>query len=185
MAPSDQLEYTITKVYDTGTEEQTVQEGNHTGEVNYTPKDGYLFAGWYTDQAFTEPADFSNVQSDMTVYARFVNKNDISLTLSRKSQKSGKTTFNAVVTVKDKINLENVTISVDGTDIVLSDGTVKKTGSGKYMRYTTRYNGAVVVYGLSMFDSFTTSVGWTTPDGTVVTGPAWKCTYFLGMVSVE
>ena len=186
-APADKVEYTITKVYDTGTEEQTVQEGNHTGEINYTPRGGYLFAGWYKDQAFTEPADFSNVQSDLTVYARFVSKKDITLTLTRKSQKSGTTTFNAAAAMKGKAgyDLADVTVTADGAEAVLSAGTVKKTGSGKNAGYTTQYKGAVSVKGLSLIDSFTTSVSWTTPDGTAVTGPAWKCTYFLGMVSVR
>lgn len=186
-APADKVEYTITKVYDTGTEEQTVQEGNHTGEINYTPRGGYLFAGWYKDQAFTEPADFSNVQSDLTVYARFVSKKDITLTLTRKSQKSGTTTFNAAAAMKGKAgyDLADVTVTADGAEAVLSAGTVKKTGSGKNAAYTTQYKGTVAVKGLSMIDSFTASVSWTTPDGTAVTGPAWKCTYFLGMVSVR
>ena len=186
-APADKVEYTITKVYDTGTEEQTVQEGNHTGEINYTPRGGYLFAGWYKDQAFTEPADFSNVQSDLTVYARFVSKKDITLTLTRKSQKSGTTTFNAAAAMKGKAgyDLADVTVTADGAEAVLSAGTVKKTGSGKNVAYTTQYKGTVAVKGLSMIDSFTASVSWTTLDGTAVTGPAWKCTYFLGKVSIR
>ena len=186
-APADQVEYTITKVYDTGTEEQTVQEGNHTGEITYTPRGGYLFAGWYKDKAFTEPADFSDVQSDMTVYARFVSKNDISLTLSRKSQKSRQITFGVGAALKGKtgFDIENVKITAGGAEAALSAGTVKKTGSGKNVRYTTQYKGTVSVKGLSLIDSFTASVSWTTPDGTTVTGPAWRCTYFLGTVSVR
>jgi uncharacterized repeat protein (TIGR02543 family) len=186
-APADQVEYTITKVYDTGTEEQTVQEGNHTGEITYTPRGGYLFAGWYKDKAFTEPADFSDVQSDMTVYARFVSKNDISLTLSRKSQKSRQITFGVGAALKGKtgFDIENVKITAGGAEAALSAGTVKKTGSGKNVRYTTQYKGTISVKGLSLIDSFTASVSWTTPDGTTVTGPAWRCTYFLGTVSVR
>ena len=186
-APADQIEYRITKVYDTGSEEQTVQEGNHTGEISYTPKDGYLFVGWYKDQAFTEPADFSNVQSDLTVYARFVSKKNISLTMTRKSQKSGKTTFNTVAAVKDKaaLGLEMVTVSTDTAKATLSTRTVKKSGSGKKVSYTTRYKGKISIKGLSEIDSFTVSVSWTTPDGTTVTGPVWTCTYNQGNVAIR
>ncbi len=185
-APADQIEYTITKVYDTGSEEQQiVQEGNHIGEITYTERNGYLFAGWYKDQAFTEPADFSDVQSNMTGYARFVSSSDISMTVTRKSQKSGTITFNTVVKVNDKYGLGKVNVNLDGADAVLSVGSVKKSGSGKNVRYTTQYQGTVPVKGLSVVDSFTGTVSWTTPDGTVVTGRTWTCTYVLGLVTVR
>ena len=184
-APSEKIEYTITKVYDSGTEEEIFEEGDYTGAVSYQSKDGYLFAGWYEDSAYTTPADFSNVSSDMTVYAKYVKKTDISATFSRKSQKSGTTTFNAAVSVKGQADLENVTLNVKGSDAVLDARTVKKSGSGKNIKYTTQYKGTAAVEKLSAVDSFTASVSWTTPDGTVVSGPSFKCTYFLGLVTVR
>lgn len=184
-APSEKIEYTITKVYDSGTEEEIFEEGDYTGAVSYQSKDGYLFAGWYEDSAYTTPADFSNVSSDMTVYAKYVKKTDISATFSRKSQKSGTITFNAAVSVKGQADLENVTLNVKGSDAVLDARKVKKSGSGKNIKYTTQYKGTAAVEKLSAVDSFTASVSWTTPDGTVVSGPSFKCTYFLGLVTVR
>lgn len=184
-APSEKLEYTITKVYDTGTEEEIFEEGDYTGAVSYSSKDGYLFAGWYMDSAFTTPADFSNVNSDMTVYAKYVKKTDISVSFTRKSLKSGTAVFDAVVSLKGQSDLDSVTVNTKGSDAVLSDRTVQKSGSGKNIRYTTQYKGNVAVNGLSLIDSFTASVRWTTPDGTTVSGPSFKCTYIMGLVTVR
>ena len=43
-----------------------------TGKLAYAGADGKLFAGWFTDEACTVPANLSNVQEDMTVYAKYV-----------------------------------------------------------------------------------------------------------------
>ena len=184
--PSDKIEYRITKVYDSNTEEQTVEEGDYSGQITYVPKDGYMFAGWYQDEAFTEPADFSNITGDMTVYAKYVSNKDITVAFSRKSKKSNTTTFNATISVKNRDQLENVTVNVnDDISAVLANKSVKKTGSGKNVKYTTQYKGTVAVKGLSIIDTFTASVTWTTPDGTVVTGMNRNCTYILGIVTVK
>lgn len=185
-APSETLSYTITKVYDSAAEEQVVEEGNRTGEITYAAKNGYYFAGWYTDEAFTVPADFADVNSNMTVYAKYVSAKEISASFSRKSQKSGTTTFNATVSVKGQMNLNNVTVTTDGNAAsVLGNTSVTKTGSGKNVKYTTKYKGTAAVKGLSLIDSFTVSIAWTTADGTAVTGPAYNCRYSLGFVSVR
>lgn len=185
-APAEKFDFTITKVFDPGVELQTVSEGNHTGEITYAEKSGYYFAGWYKDSAFTEPADFSNVTCDLTVYAKYVKAGNVSTSFNRKSSKSGTTTFNAVVAVKDKSDLTNVSITVDGSDAsALGNGSVKKTGSGKNIKYTTQYKGTAAVKGLSLIDTFTAVISWTTADGTVVTGPAYNCTYILGLVTVR
>lgn len=185
-APSETLSYTITKVYDSAAEEQVVEEGNRTGEITYAAKNGYYFAGWYTDEAFTVPADFTDVNSNMTVYAKYVSAKEISASFSRKSQKSGTTTFNATVSVKGQMNLNDVTVTTDGNAAsVLGNTSVTKTGSGKNVKYTTKYTGTAAVKGLSIIDSFTVSVAWTTADGTAVTGPAYNCRYSLGFVSVR
>jgi len=185
-APSDKIEYTITKVYDSGTEEQVVEAGNYTGQITYMPKDGYMFAGWYQDEDFTVPADFADVTGNMTVYAKYISNKDITVAFSRRSKKSNTTTFNATISVKNRDQLENVTVNVDDDiSAVLATKSVKKTGSGKNVKYTTQYKGTVAVKGLSIIDTFTASVSWTTPDGTLVTGANKKCTYILGIVTVK
>ena len=185
-APALKTEYKITKVYDSGTDEQIVEGGNHTGLITYTPKDGYMFAGWYQDAAYTIPADFSDVSGDLTVYAKYVRNSDITVSFSRKSKKSDTTTFNVTISVKDKDQLEDVTVNVnDDISAVLADKSVKKSGSGKNVKYTSQYKGTVAVKGLSLIDTFKASVSWTTPDGTPVTGTDRKCNYLLGIVTVR
>ena len=184
-APSEKPEYTITKVYDNGTEEEIFEEGDYKGAVSFKTKDGYLFAGWYMDSAYTIPADFSNVNSDMAVYAKYVKKTDISVSFSRKSYKSSTAIFNTVVNVKGQSEFNDVTVNTERNDAVLNEKTVMKSGSGKNIRYTTQYKGIASVDGLSLIDSFTASVVWTTPDGTVVSGPDFKCTYVMGRVIVR
>ncbi len=48
------------------------ERGNLTGKLEYTGADGMRFAGWFADEACTEPAQLSDVQADMTVYAKYV-----------------------------------------------------------------------------------------------------------------
>ena len=68
--PENQV--TLTLVDGNTTQELTVEPGNLTGTVAYEGQSGKIFAGWYTDPAYTVPADFSNVQENMTVYAKYV-----------------------------------------------------------------------------------------------------------------
>lgn len=185
-APAEKIGYKITKVYDSATEEQTVEGGNYAGQITYEPKDGFMFAGWYKDAAFAEPADFTDVSADMTVYAKYVSNKDVTVAFRRKSKKSDTTTFNATISVKNSDQLENVTVNVnDSISAVLANKTVKKTGSGNNIKYTTQYKGTIAVKGLSIIDTFTASVSWTTPDGTFVTGADKNCSYYLGSVIVR
>ena len=43
-----------------------------TGQIRYAGASGKLFAGWFTDEGYTLPADLSSVQESMTIYARYV-----------------------------------------------------------------------------------------------------------------
>lgn len=179
-APADETEYKITKIYDSGTEEQVVEGGDNTGKVTYAAKSGYLFAGWYQDAAFTVPADFADVTGDLTVYAKYVSSKDVKLAFKRTGKKNNVTNFNATVTVKGKDPLADVSVNiVDGNAAVLANRTVKKS--------TTEYKGVVGVEGLAKVDSFKAYVSWTTPDGTVVAGAEKTCNYreILGSVTVR
>lgn len=46
--------------------------GDISGEIEYLGAAGSLFAGWYTDEAYVEPADFTYVTEDITIYAKYV-----------------------------------------------------------------------------------------------------------------
>lgn len=78
-------EFTITKVCGDTTEEQLVDAGDLTGKISYADVESQLFAGWYKDAELTVPADFSDVQSDMTVYAKYIS--DAYLTATVEQQK--------------------------------------------------------------------------------------------------
>ncbi len=49
-------------------------------DVPSLKKSGYIFSGWYADSEFNEAYDFSSpVVSDLTLYAKWINLNDVSL----------------------------------------------------------------------------------------------------------
>lgn len=52
--------------------EQTFDFGNLTGQVLYEEKEDAVFAGYFMDESYTTPADFSNVTENMTVYAKYL-----------------------------------------------------------------------------------------------------------------
>lgn len=185
-APSDKIEYRITKIYDSGTEEQMVEGGNNAGNITYAPKSGYMFAGWYQDADYTIPADFANVTGDMTVYAEYIKNKDVTLAFKRTGTKNNVTTFTVTVTVKKEVHLEDVKVTVvGGNTAILGNRTVKQSGTGNNVKYTTEYKGTISVVGLSKVDKFTSFVSWDTLDGTVVKGADKKCTYQLGNVIVR
>lgn len=67
------VEYTVT--FDTGegslTEPQKVEEGNKAVRPGDPTRDGYIFAGWFRDEACTQSWDFDTdiVTGDLTLYA--------------------------------------------------------------------------------------------------------------------
>ena len=70
--PVDPETITVTLVDNGDVREQTFERGDLTGKLEYTGADGMRFAGWFADEACTEPAQLSDVQADMTVYAKYV-----------------------------------------------------------------------------------------------------------------
>ncbi len=70
------IDYTVTFDTDGGSSvaAQTVQNGRKAAKPADPQKDGYVFLGWYKDNAYAQKYDFENttVVSSVTVYARFV-----------------------------------------------------------------------------------------------------------------
>ena len=55
------------------TGDQTPASGSTVAKPADPTRDGYTFAGWYTDKAYTKAYDFSSpVTADMTLYAKWV-----------------------------------------------------------------------------------------------------------------
>ena len=122
-----------------------VYTGIHAGDIIPRPTDptaeGYRFAGWYKDAAYTEPWDFDNdtVQESLTLYAKWereiVSLADAVVTLLE-------TDFTYDKTAKEpkiKVTVSGVTLT-EGTDYTLSyenninagTATVKVTGEDSY-----------------------------------------------------
>ena len=188
--PEDKITYTVKK-FD-GTEEldpQTVEPGARSGEINYPEKDGYLFTGWFQDEALSVPADFSDVQGDMTVYAGYIPKKDVTLSLARKTGKTGDVTFTATVSIKNTNKFREVGVFCDHSGETTEEALTKKTyvnvGSTSSPKYTYKFSGPVEVKSLAATDSFTASVYWVTKDGTRVREAARTCTYKGGSVKVQ
>ena len=66
--------YTVTFNNGTSSDVATVLNGKHLSEPEAPSKDGNMFVGWYKDENFEFPFDFSAeiVTKDMTLYARYV-----------------------------------------------------------------------------------------------------------------
>ena len=53
-------------------ESQTVEDGRLLGTIEETTREGFIFAGWYADEALITEFDFSQpVTADITVYAKW------------------------------------------------------------------------------------------------------------------
>lgn len=169
-------QYTVTKVDGGSTATQTVEPGDQTGQITYTGQSGKVFAGWFTDSACTLPADFSNVQGDMTVYAKYVD--GPSTGVSVQSKRGGATTLKTTVTL-DTDQFAQVGFAYDcngdtGT-AVAGEKTEKRSLMGWFFgqgNTTYQYSGSWSTGNLGFMDSFTITPYWVTLDGTTVYGEA-------------
>lgn len=62
----------LTLIEDGETRYAEAERGDLRGKIGYTEKDGMRFAGWYLNAELTLPADLSAVDSDITLYAKYV-----------------------------------------------------------------------------------------------------------------
>lgn len=169
-------QYTVTKVDGGSTVTQTVEPGDQTGQITYAGQSGKVFAGWFTDSACTLPADFSNVQGDMTVYAKYVD--GPSTGVSVQSKRGGATTLKTTVTL-DTDQFAQVGFAYDcngdtGT-AVAGEKTEKRSLIGWFFgqgNTTYQYSGSWSTGNLGFMDSFTITPYWVTLDGTTVYGEA-------------
>ena len=169
-------QYTVTKVDGGNTATQTVEPGDQTGQITYAGQSGKVFAGWFTDSACTLPADFSNVQGDMTVYAKYVD--GPSTGVSVQSKRGGATTLKTTVTL-DTDQFAQVGFAYDcngdtGT-AVAGEKTEKRSLMGWFFgqgNTTYQYSGSWSTGNLGFMDSFTITPYWVTLDGTTVYGEA-------------
>ena len=86
----------------TTVDSQTVANGGTVAEPAAPTKDGYVFAGWYTDKALTQKYDFSKaVKDNMTLYARWNVGGDCGDNLTWSLDSDGTLTISGTGAMKD------------------------------------------------------------------------------------
>ena len=150
------------------------ERGNLTGKLEYTGADGMRFAGWFADEACTEPAQLSDVQADMTVYAKYVS--DAYLQMKYVEQRWLSSRELQLMSALDSEDYAQTGFVINGVEIPAA------SVSSRYGIYTARYlfSGvgrnaklAVLKYdvsGLRRGASLEITPYWVTLDGTTVYG---------------
>lgn len=175
----DQITVTIHENGDVRTVD--VQPGDLTGELAYTEVAGKLFAGFFQDEACTVPADFSDVQEDITVYAKYVSDSYLQVKYTEKGlfRVTGVNLFSAVSSGSDFAEV----------GILVNDQPIDTRCARRYLIFQTartmfglRKSDQLVIgeYSLRNAESGTQLVVtpyWVTLDGTTVTGTQRTLTY--------
>ena len=65
------------------TQVKVAPNGSVRDQVAYQAHAGKVFAGWFSDQAYTIPADLDQVTEDTTIYAKYVSDSYLDLAYSR------------------------------------------------------------------------------------------------------
>lgn len=150
------------------------ERGNLTGKLEYTGADGMRFAGWFADEACTEPAQLSDVQADMTVYAKYVS--DAYLQMKYVEQRWLSSRELQLMSALDSEDYAQTGFVINGVEIPAA------SVSSRYGIYTARYlfssvsrnaKLAVLKYdvsGLRRGASLEITPYWVTLDGTTVYG---------------
>ncbi len=167
------------------------KEGAYTAPT----KDGYVFAGWFTDAEATSPV----ADETTNVYAKFVTQD----VLSVKGQLKAGTTAESLntdyrfSTTVDSLNYQNI-----GFNITVNGNTKSPSSTTVYKKITARSGNEIIAHDPTVFSAvsqyfhtytitgipqsaFATEIQiaayWTTLDGTVVTGPARTLTVNMGI----
>lgn len=165
---------TVTVVDNGDVREQTFERGDLTGKLEYTGADGMRFAGWFADEACTEPAQLSDVQADMTVYAKYVS--DAYLQMKYVEQRWLSSRELQLMSALDSEDYAQTGFVINGVEIPAA------SVSSRYGIYTARFlfssvsrnaKLAVLKYdvsGLRRGASLEITPYWVTLDGTTVYG---------------
>ena len=165
------------------------------GAYTAPTKDGYVFAGWFTDAEATSPV----ADETTNVYAKFVTQD----VLSVKGQLKAGTTAESLntdyrfSTTVDSLNYQNI-----GFNITVNGNTKSPSSTTVYKKITARSGNEIIAHDPTVFSAvsqyfhtytitgipqsaFATEIQiaayWTTLDGTVVTGPARTLTVNMGI----
>ena len=172
--PVDPETVTVTVVDNGEIRELAFERGNLTGKLEYTGADGMRFAGWFADEACTEPAQLSDVQADMTVYAKYVS--DAYLQMKYVEQRWLSSRELQLMSALDSEDYAQTGFVINGVEIPAA------SVSSRYGIYTARYlfssvsrnaKLAVLKYdvsGLRRGETLEITPYWVTLDGTTVYG---------------
>lgn len=172
--PVDPETITVTLVDNGDVREQTFERGDLTGKLEYAGADGMRFAGWFADEACTEPAQLSDVQADMTVYAKYVS--DAYLQMKYVEQRWLSSRELQLMSALDSEDYAQTGFVINGVEIPAA------SVSSRYGIYTARFlfssvsrnaKLAVLKYdvsGLRRGASLEITPYWVTLDGTTVYG---------------
>ena len=180
--PVDEPEQGITVTVHDGETLYTVAAENNAVQLDYIGVEGKLFAGWFADEAWTVPADLSNITESIDVYAKYVSDSYLGLRYYRNGFFRLRSL--TLVSAIDGRNYAETGFIVNGERISVSD-------------YSTRYGlrSARSLFGRGVakdalvmscdyaFDGVTYGARlnitpyWVTLDGTTVRGETRTLTY--------
>lgn len=182
--PTAQDTVTITVNDNGNTYDITANRGdNKAGQIPYTAVDGKVFAGWYADEACTTPANLTNVQADMTIYAKYVSDSYLRVKYTQTGLFRARS-VSLVAAVDAGTDYTDSGFIINGKEVSATDyskrygllraQTLFGRGVDKNaLLMTTRYP----LSGMSYGDTLEVKPYWVTPDGTTVTGEARTLTY--------
>ena len=159
-----------------------LDKGDLTGKLTPAGADGKVFAGWYTDEACTVPADFSDVQSDMTVYAKYVS----GAYLSVKYKQVGVFRVRSVTLLSavDSKDYQDSGYIINGEQVSCTNYknrygiiTARMIFGRDVSRSAQLMTYSYATTGLIKGDTIEIVPYWVTLDGTLVTGTARTLTY--------
>lgn len=161
----------------------TVVDGSNTSEVKVAPNGsvrdqvayqapaGKVFAGWFTDEACTTPANLDSITQDTTIYAKYVSDSYLDLHYVRNGlfRLRGVTLISAV---DNPANYQESGIIVDGEKLPVAYAARYRlfyTASGLF---GAARNARLMITQQRLFGSGTLEVTpyWVTKDGTTVLG---------------
>lgn len=145
--------------------------GSVRDQVAYQAPAGKVFAGWFTDDSFTTPADLDQVTQDTTIYAKYVSDSYLDLDYSR----TGLFRLRGVTLISAVDNPANYQAS----GFIVGDQKVDVSYASRYRIFKTPANlfGAARDAKLMLADKSLSGAGdlevtpyWVTLDGTEVHG---------------
>lgn len=153
------------------TQVKVAPNGSVRDQVAYQAPAGKVFAGWFTDDSFTTPADLDQVTQDTTIYAKYVSDSYLDLDYSR----TGLFRLRGVTLISAVDNPANYQAS----GFIVGDQKVDVSYASRYLIFKTPANlfGAARDAKLMLADKSLSGTGdlevtpyWVTLDGTEVHG---------------